>query len=36
MSADILQPMLQSAAVTVNAYRKLRWAGKTGLLLEAA
>jgi hypothetical protein len=36
MSADILQPMLQSAAVTVHAYRKLRWGGKTGLLLEAA
>jgi hypothetical protein len=36
MSAEILQPMLQSAAVTVHAYRKLRWAGKTGLLLEAA
>jgi hypothetical protein len=36
MTADVLQPMLQSAAVTVHAYRKLRWGGKTGLLLEAA
>ena len=36
MTADVLQPMLQSANVTVNAYRKLRWGGKTGLLLEAA
>lgn len=36
MSADILQPMLQSAHVRVHAYRKLRWGEKTGLLLEAA
>ena len=36
MSADVLQPILQSASVTVHAYRKLRWGGKTGLLLEAA
>lgn len=36
MSADILQPMLQSGHVTVHAYRKLRWGAKTGLLLEAA
>jgi hypothetical protein len=36
MSAEILQPMLQSAAVTVHAYRKLRWGGRTGLLLDAA
>lgn len=36
MSAQILQPILQSASVTVHAYRKLRWGGKTGLLLEAA
>lgn len=35
-TADILQPMLQSASVRVHAYRKLRWGGKTGLLLEAA
>jgi len=36
MSADILQPMLQSGHVTVQAYRKLRWGEKTGLLLDAA
>ena len=36
MSAEILQPILQSSAVTVHAYRKLRWGGKMGLLLEAA
>jgi hypothetical protein len=31
-----LQPMLQGDHVTVKTYRKLRWGGKTGLLLEAA
>jgi hypothetical protein len=36
LTADILQPMLQSSNVTVVAYRKLRWAGRTGLLLNAA
>ena len=36
LSAEILQPMLQSGNVTVMAYRKLRWAGRTGLLLNAA
>ncbi|HZL34898.1 MAG TPA: hypothetical protein VFC78_06290 [Tepidisphaeraceae bacterium] len=36
LSADVLQPMLQSENVTVQAYRKLRWGGKTGLFLEAA
>lgn len=36
MSAEVLQPILQSASVSVHAYRKLRWNGKTGLLLEAA
>jgi hypothetical protein len=35
-SADTLQPMLQSGHITVQTYRKLRWGGKTGLLLEAA
>jgi len=34
--ADTLQPMLEGANVTVKTYRKLRWGGKTGLLLEAA
>ena len=36
MSAELLQPMLQSGNVVVHAYRKLRWGGKTGLLLDAA
>ena len=36
VTAEILQPMLQSANVIVHAYRKLRWGAKTGLLLEAA
>jgi len=35
-SADALQPMLQSAHVTVQAYRRLRWGDRTGLLLDAA
>jgi hypothetical protein len=36
LSADLLQPMLESGNVTVQSYRKLRWGAKTGLLLEAA
>jgi hypothetical protein len=36
VSADLLQPMLESSNVTVQTYRKLKWGGKTGLLLEAA
>jgi hypothetical protein len=36
VSAEMLQPLLQSGNVTVQTYRKLRWGGKTGLLLEAA
>ena len=36
LSAEILQPMLQSSTVSVQAYRRLRWGAKTGLLLEAA
>jgi hypothetical protein len=36
LSAEMLQPLLQSSHVTVQTYRKLRWGGKTGLLLEAA
>ena len=36
MTADLLQPMLEAGHVTVQAYRKLRWGEKTGLLLEAA
>jgi hypothetical protein len=34
--ADLLLPMSENGNVTVHSYRKLRWAGKTGLLLEAA
>lgn len=36
MTADLLQPMLEAGHVTVQAYRKLRWGAKAGLLLEAA
>jgi len=36
LAADVLQPLLQSGTVTVQAYRKVRWGGKTGLLVEAA
>ena len=36
LSADILQPMLQSDHVSVQAYRKLRWGRKLGVFLEAA
>ena len=36
VSADLLQPILHSGHVTVQAYRKLRWGGRTGLLLDAA
>ena len=35
-TAQTLQPMLEGGHVTVKTYRKLRWGGKTGLLLEAA
>ncbi|HZZ44820.1 MAG TPA: hypothetical protein VFE58_17920 [Tepidisphaeraceae bacterium] len=36
LSADLLQPLLQSSTVTVQSYRTLKWGAKTGLLLEAA
>jgi hypothetical protein len=36
LSAETLRPMLESAHVKVQAYRRLRWGGKAGLLLEAA
>lgn len=36
VSAEILSPMLESSTVSVQAYRKLRWGAKTGLLLDAA
>jgi hypothetical protein len=36
LAADVLQPLLQSGTVTVQAYRRVKWGGKTGLLVEAA
>jgi hypothetical protein len=36
LGADILQPLLGATHVTLQSYRKLRWAGRTGLLLQAA
>src|SRR4051794_18809446 len=36
LSADALQPVLQSEHGTVQSYRKLRWGDRTGLLLDAA
>jgi hypothetical protein len=36
LSAELLQPLLQSETVTVVAYRKIKWGPKIGLLLEAA
>ena len=36
LTADVLQPMLQSEHITVQAYRKLRWGEKRGVFLEAA
>jgi len=35
-SADVLRPMLETEHVTLQAYRRLKWGGKSGLLLEAA
>lgn len=35
-AAETLQPMLEGGHVTVKTYRKLRWGGRMGLLLEAA
>jgi hypothetical protein len=35
-AAEALQPMLQSSAVSVESYRRLRWGDRTGLLLDAA
>lgn len=36
VTADVLHPIMHSDHVVVQAYRKLRWGGKTGLFLEAA
>jgi len=34
--AEALAPLLQNDCVSVRVYRRLRWGGKSGLLLEAA
>jgi hypothetical protein len=36
LSAEQLQPLLDSEAVSVQAYRRIKWGTKRGLLLEAA
>ncbi|QOV90612.1 hypothetical protein [Humisphaera borealis] len=36
ITGDLLRPMMQADHVMVRAYRTLKWAGRTGLLLEAA
>jgi hypothetical protein len=36
LSAEQLQPLLHSQAVIVQAYRRIKWGEKRGLLLEAA
>ena len=36
VSAEVLRPILQSGNVTLQAYRMVRWGGRTGLLLDAA
>jgi hypothetical protein len=36
LTADVLQPLLQSQHITVQAYRKLRWGERRGVFLEAA
>ena len=35
-SADVPRPMLETDHVTLQAYRRLKWGGRNGLLLEAA
>jgi hypothetical protein len=36
IAGDQLRPIMQAEHVRVRAYRTLRWAGRTGLLLDAA
>lgn len=36
MDAVALRPLLKGGAVSVQGYRRLRWSGRSGLLLEAA
>jgi hypothetical protein len=35
-TADGIKPLLGNSRITIRSYRKLRWAGRTGLLLDAA
>jgi hypothetical protein len=34
--ADLLRPLFAAPNVQVQSYRRVRWAGRMGLLLEAA
>jgi hypothetical protein len=36
LSAEQMQPLLHSEAVSVQAYRKIKWGSRRGILLEAA
>jgi stage V sporulation protein SpoVS len=35
-TAEGIRPLLGDSRITIRSYRKLRWAGRTGLLLDAA
>ncbi len=35
-TAEGLRPLLGNSRITIRTYRKLKWAGRTGLLLDAA
>jgi hypothetical protein len=35
-AAEGIRPLLGNSRITIRSYRKLRWAGRTGLLLDAA
>ena len=36
VNAETLRPLMATGHVTVQAYRRLNWGGRSGLLLEAA
>jgi hypothetical protein len=36
VSAEVLQPIFQVSTCTIHTYRRVRWGGKAGLLLNAA
>jgi hypothetical protein len=36
MDAEVLTPLFQASSVTIHSYRRIRWHGRVGLLLEAA